>query len=375
VNTPTWIAAALLAPLAAAQTAEPQAAASAPPAFELLSAQASLPSGPFARAPGVVQASIASSMRALADAGDGRALAWCLRNPGAHLPAEDRARYTAAGLVELVRAHSGADWLRAPELDPASVLERADRATRGAVAAALAVEPVPDDGARQLALLLEAAALAPTHLREQSLAAQALARLDELRGTWPQGTWSARAADLAWRIEHLAPGRTAPALALRDVDGNELWLEDWRGGDVLVDVWRSDDPERGEHAAELAALVGRVSALRPDLGLRVLGLGLGADERAFRLELEELDLPWPTAFETQGEGPAHAAWRLDGRPMTLWIDAAGVVRARGGSLAELEALLLAPGEAPGVQRHEPSGPVPSDGIPAAAAPGERRESP
>src|SRR5688572_9300726 len=155
---------------------------------------------------------MASHMRRLADAGDGRALAWCLRNPEAQLPGEDRAANLAAGFAALVREHAGADWLRTPDLDPVGALERADHATRVAVAAALAGGIAPDDGARQLALLLEAEALAPTHAREQALAVQALARLEELLAGWPAGRWSARAADLAWRIEHLAPGRSAPAL-------------------------------------------------------------------------------------------------------------------------------------------------------------------
>lgn len=383
MNTPIWIAAAFLAFPAAAQQAtlgkagpKPSAAPAATPApdhYETLDALASAAGGPFGSSRHAARAAVAGEMKRLASQGDGRALAWLVRHADV-LPGVDRAQHVAEGFATLVREHAGGAWLRTPEFDPLAALERADLATRAAVVDALAAEVLEHEDSRAFALLSIAAALAPTQVREASQAPEAQARLDELRGRWPAGPWTARAAELAWRLEHLAPGRTAPALALRDVDGNELALEDWRGAHVLLDVWCSDDPDRAEHAAELAALLARVRVQRPELGLRVLGVGFGGEESAFRCRLEELDLPWPTSFEPEQGGPAALGWRLDGRPTTLWIDDAGVVRARGGSTAELEALLLAPSHATDAGRVEPLRVAPHDQGNDAATPPGRRES-
>lgn len=349
----SWIAVVLLAPLGATQ-APPKAAtspsaagpAAAPDTFETLSLLASTYGGRSADAQrGLPAAEIVRAMDELARAGDPRAFLWCARRPEA-LPAQDRAQRMASGFAALVREHADAAWLFSPQFDPLAALDGADAATRLAVAEALAADATLDGSARRLALLLGAAALAPTHARDAGRTAEALARLDELRSLEPADALAARAADLAWRIEHLAPGRAAPPLVLHDVDGNELALEDWRGAHVLIEVWRDDDPQRVDRARELARAVQRVRAQRPELGLRVLAVGLGREELAFRRRVEELDLDWPTSFESvDGGGAARSAWRLDAGAKRLWIDADGVVRLHGGSLAELEAHLLAPPQA------------------------------
>jgi hypothetical protein len=317
--------------------------AASPDAFETLALLASTSGGRFTDAQlGVPAAEVARAMDDLARAGDPRAFLWCARRPEA-LPAQDRAQRMASGFAALAREHADAKWLFSPQFDPLAALDGADAATRLAVAEALAADTTLDGPARCLALLLGAAALAPTHARDAGRTAGALARLDELRSLEPADELGARAADLAWRIEHLAPGRAAPALVLHDVDGNELALEDWRGAHVLIEVWRDDDPQRADRARELARAVQRVRAQRPELGLRVLAVGLGREELAFRRRIEELDLAWPTSFESvDGGGAARNAWRLDACATRLWIDADGVVRMHGGSLAELEAHLLAP---------------------------------
>jgi len=365
LNPTPWIAAALLSPLAAAQKAAPEVAAPATADFETLSAlEAASPAG--------ARHALDLSMATLAEDGDGRALAWCLRHPEAF--GDERAARTLDGFARLVREHAGAAWLERPELDPAAALRRLDRATRQAVAQALAGETFADPAGRALALWLEANALAPSEARDAVLAAAARERLGALRALDPEGPWARRADELAWRLEHLVPGAAAPALELRDVDGNQLVLADWLDGDVLVDVWRADDPDRVARAAELAALVERVKAQRPERRLRVLALGLGGDEAGFRRELEELELPWPTGFEACAGGPARRAWRLDGRPTRLWIDASGALRAVDGSTGELEARLLAPPEPAGGERAEPIRGAPSEVTPEAAVPDARRET-
>lgn len=348
MNPTYWIAVALLAPLGVTQAqhkAVPNAAApsasSAPGGYEALARLAPILGRHSAGGAGEARADLVRAMDELARGGDPRAFLWCARRVEDLSPL-DRNQRVAEGFTALVREHSAASWLFSPDLDPLAALDSADGATRLAVAEALTAEPALDLPARRLALLLGAAALAPTHARDGHRAAEALALLDQLGSLAPADDLTARAADLAWRIEHLAPGRPSPRLLLRDVEGNELDLEDWRGANVLVDVWRSDDPDRTARARALTNLVERVRAQRPELGLRVLAVGLGHDELAFRRELEELELGWPTSFEpAAGGGAARSTWRLDASATTLWIDSEGVVRQRGGSLSELEQHLLA----------------------------------
>lgn len=364
MNHHTWIVAALLTPLVTAQHgAQAPAPKSAPAAAGIDALHALGTAG--------ARHALEQPMLALADSGDGRATLWCLRHSAVF--GGQRVARTLEGFTRLVREHAGERWLQRPENDPTAALEGCERALRHALAASLEFEVQVDPAARGLALYLRAAALAPREAREAAFAAQALALLDELRALEPDGPWSARADLLAWRLEHLAPGGRAPELVLHDVDGNELVLDDWLDGDVLVDVWRADDPERAVRAAELQALVERVRRLRPERTLRVLALGLGADEGTFRRELEELELPWPTAFEDAAGGPARHAWRLDGAPARLWIDGEGRVRAAGATLGELEALLLEPPVPAESVSDEPIRAQPNEGTSDAAGRDARQE--
>ncbi len=164
--------------------------------------------------------------------------------------------------------------------------------------------------------------------------ARALALLEEVRQSYPTSPWRTRAERLAWRIARLSPGQQAPELAVPDVDGNRIELSLLRGRTVLIDAWSTDDPDLLQRVAERRALLERFPAAR----IAVVGIGRAAEDAlGFRRLLEELDLPWPTAFERRGEAPAAGAWPLDASPLSVLIDARGIVRAVGLEGVELEA--------------------------------------
>jgi hypothetical protein len=278
-----------------------------------------------------------AEMASLAEAGVGRARAWCAR----HLDAAPQESATAASeagehFVRLVLDHGAEPWLHDPAFDPLSSLERAPEAVRLTVDESLGALEGQLDLARDLALALRAAAIAPRSAPDDARRARALALLAELGQQHPTSPWRPRAERLAWRIARLSPGMEAPELAVADVDGNQHELSLLRGRPVLVDVWSTADGDVLQRVASRRALLERFPLGR----VAVLGLARGPEEPlAFRRLLEELDLPWPTAFERSGAPPALGAWPLDAGSLTVLIDTRGVVRAVGLEGAELEQAL------------------------------------
>jgi peroxiredoxin len=313
--------------------------------------------GPLGLEVRVSAADAFAEMALLADAGVGPARAWCARHLGA-LPAESATWATEASqhFMRLVQDHGGESWLLDPAFDPLTSLERAPEAVRQSLEDSLAALEPGLDHARDLALALRAVAIAPRSTPDDTRRARALALLAELEQSYPTSPWRTRAERLAWRIARLSPGQQAPELAVPDVDGNRIELSLLRGRPVLIDAWSTDDPDLLQRVAERRALLERFPAAR----IAVVGIGRGAEDAlTFRRLLEELDLPWPTAFERTGEAPAEGAWPLDASPLSVLIDARGDVRAVGLEGAELEQaleqLLAAPAGA-GALQPQPSRP-------------------
>jgi hypothetical protein len=275
------------------------------------------------------------AMSQLALAGSGPARAWCARHAGA-APAETApsAEATAELYVQLALDHGDEAWLLQPSLDPLVSLAGAGESVRQAVAAGLAPLDLADGDPRApLTLALRAMALAPRAAPDEARRSQARALLGELVQRFPGSPLVPRAQRLAWRLEHLTPGREAPELRVLDVDGNELRLADLRGRAVLIDVWTVGDADLLTRIAARKALL----AGREESPLTILGVGRGENELAFRRALEELDLGWLCASEASLGGLATAAWRLDATPLTVLVDADGIVQSVDLEGPELEA--------------------------------------
>jgi hypothetical protein len=296
-------------------------------------------------------------MAELAAAGWGPAHAWCARHHGeladasAPPPAEVAAHFAA-----LAYEHAHEPWLLEPAHDPLRSLELSSTPVRAAVEDTLRRAQGGLGGApRALSLALRAVALAPRSAPDPDARGRALALLAELVERHPQSPLARRARLLAWRIERLSPGQLAPELVVADVDGNEQRLSLLRGRPVLVDTWSVDDEDLLSRSAARKALVARHSRSR------VTVLAVARDPggaTAFRRLLEELDLDWPVAYGLRDAGAA--IWPLDAGPLTVLIDAQGVVRAVGLEGAELDSAVARlldvrsapePDEPPGHQAH------------------------
>jgi hypothetical protein len=350
----------LCAPLAARP---PQDSAHGPPPAHQLEArfhelaQLTQPvSGPLGLHASAQATDVYAAMAELAAAGWGPARAWCARHHG-DLPEGSRPAPEAVAelFVALVREHGQDPWLLEPAHDPLRSLELAAAPVRAAAGQSLLRAQGLEGPSRALALALRAVALAPRSAPDPAARDRALELLGELFERHPDSPLVRRAHLLAWRIEHLSPGQQVPELVVADVDGNEQRLSLLRGRPILVDFWSLADEDLLSRGAARRALVARHS------GSRIAVLAVARDPGApttFRRLLEELDLDWPVAFGLPDAGPA--TWPLDAGPLTVLVDAQGVVRAVGLEGAELDSAVARlldarhtpePPELPGHQEH------------------------
>jgi peroxiredoxin len=123
-------------------------------------------------------------------------------------------------------------------------------------------------------------------------------------------------------VSKIAPeiGAQAPDFALRDLEGNEVRLSDYRGRTVLLTFWAT---WCGPCRLEMPTFEGRYQELKDD-GFTVLGLNYDEpveDVSAFR---DELGLSFPLLLDPGGS--VQRLYRIRGYPTSIFVDAQGVVR-------------------------------------------------
>ena len=123
-------------------------------------------------------------------------------------------------------------------------------------------------------------------------------------------------------VSKIAPeiGAQAPDFALRDLEGNEVRLSDFRGRTVLLTFWAT---WCGPCRLEMPTFEGRYQELKDD-GFTVLGLNFDEpieDVSAFR---DELGLSFPLLLDPGGS--VQRLYRIHGYPSTIFVDPQCVVR-------------------------------------------------
>lgn len=129
-------------------------------------------------------------------------------------------------------------------------------------------------------------------------------------------------AEIGTVVSRIAPeiGAQAPDFALRDLEGNEVRLSDYRGKTVLLTFWAT---WCGPCRLEMPTFEDRYQELKDD-GFTVLGLNYDEpveDVSAFR---DELGLSFPLLLDPGGS--VQRLYRIRGYPSSIFVDDQGVVR-------------------------------------------------
>lgn len=117
-------------------------------------------------------------------------------------------------------------------------------------------------------------------------------------------------------------GQRAPDFALATTAGQTLKLSDLRGRPVAVNFWATWCPACRQ---ELPALEAAYEKFGPQ-GVAVLGIDLREDAETVKTFAGQFGLSFPLLLD--GDGLLSGEYRVLGIPTTVFIDTAGVVRAR-----------------------------------------------
>jgi thiol-disulfide isomerase/thioredoxin len=160
-------------------------------------------------------------------------------------------------------------------------------------------QPLTDEGRRNIERLLA---------RKKTLGQEAEARLDEMF--------------------NLAVGKSAPEIDGVDIEGNPLKLSDYKGKVVVLVFW-------GTWCGPCMAAVPHERELVERLKGQPFGL-LGVDcepnKETARAAIARERMTWPNWYDgAPGTGPIASRYRIRSYPSSFVLDAAGIIRARGGA--------------------------------------------
>ncbi len=115
-------------------------------------------------------------------------------------------------------------------------------------------------------------------------------------------------------------GKPAPDFVLKDLNGRNLRLSEYRGQVVLVNFWAR---WAGESREEMPAL-DRINTTYERAGLVVLGVSIDEDLQRARQFAGSMRLSYPVLFDTGSR--IGEDYMLQKMPVTVLVDRGGVVR-------------------------------------------------
>lgn len=96
----------------------------------------------------------------------------------------------------------------------------------------------------------------------------------------------------------LVVGATFPDFSVKDLDGNDLTLSDYRGKVVLLDFWAT---WCAPCISELPNVLAAYSRYHEE-GFEIIGISLDEDREALERFLKQMKMPWPQYYDGKGWG-------------------------------------------------------------------------
>ena len=115
-------------------------------------------------------------------------------------------------------------------------------------------------------------------------------------------------------------GKDAPDFALKNLDGRNLRMSEYRGQVVLLNFWAR---WAGDSRQEMPAL-DRINTTYTRAGLVVIGISVDEDMRRAREFATAMKVSYPILFDAGGR--IGHDYLLQKMPMTILVDRSGVVR-------------------------------------------------
>lgn len=118
-------------------------------------------------------------------------------------------------------------------------------------------------------------------------------------------------------------GKRAPEIDLPTLTGRRFELSKLRGNPVIISFWGTWCPPCRKEFPELV----RVQAEHGQAGLRVVAVN-GRDQERSLKDVEQFVKAFPVSFPValDKRGIVRRAYRIEGQPTTVFIDASGIVR-------------------------------------------------
>ena len=130
-----------------------------------------------------------------------------------------------------------------------------------------------------------------------------------------------KAIEAEKKQQSLASGETeAPNFTLKNLDGKDVSLTDFRGKWVILDFWGSWCPWCIKGFPEL-----KEAYEKYDGRLEIIGIDCNESEEAWRAGVEKYELPWVHVYNPQG-GSVTAEYGVQGYPTKAIIDPEGKIR-------------------------------------------------